>query len=155
MFKISERVLCAFCRLERRVYIKKSIDWTNVLTAALAAVLAMFVVWQQIEPKAVIFFVVFLAMAEVFIRLRWRMSLPCPYCAFDPLLYKIDKEETVKRVKAKLDQVRASGHHLFKTQNPLENLPVVHKNSKEGLGDRRALTPQSGKPEDRILSRQV
>ncbi len=155
MMKISEHVLCAFCRLERRVYTKKSVGWTNVLKAALAAVLLMFIIWQRIEPRAVIFFAIFLAMAEVFIRLRWRMSLPCPHCAFDPLLYKVDREETVRRVITKLNQVRADGRHLFKTQNPLEHLPFVHKNSNDGLRGQGPAAKPSAKTENRILSRQV
>lgn len=144
---VSEKILCAFCKLERRVYFKKSINWTNGLIASAAALLFMYIVWQKIDPRAVIFFVIFLVVAEVFIRLRWRMALPCPHCGFDPLLYKTDRDEAVRRVRSKLDAVRASGRHLFKTQNPLENLPVIHKNSQK---ENRRIAD-----ENRILSKRI
>jgi len=124
-FGLKQKIFCAFCRLERRIYTKKSIDWTNVLLAFLAANLMMFILWQQPDARMIIFFVMFLACAEVFIRIRWRMSLPCQHCAFDPLLYKIDREETVRRVKAHLDQLKSSGAYLMKSQNPFAHLPVM------------------------------
>jgi hypothetical protein len=155
MGKISETILCAFCRLNRRIFVKKSIDWTNVLTAAIAAALLMFVIWQDADPRAVIFFVAFLAVAEVFVRLRWRMSLPCPHCGFDPLLYKLDREETVRRVKAKLDELRTNGRHLFKPQNPLAQLPVIQKKANADLRAPALDEAQSKKSAPRLLSRQV
>src|SRR6185437_7785682 len=110
-------------RLERKVCMKKTSGWTNVLSALLAAFLIMLAVWQTFDPRVVMIFVTFLVAGEVFVRIRWRLSLPCPHCEFDPALYKTDRAETVRRVKAKLAEVRASGSHLFKMQNPLENLP--------------------------------
>ncbi len=85
----------------------------------------MFLVWQRLDPRGVLFFVLFIMGSEVFVRLRWRMSLPCPHCAFDPLLYKTNREESVKRVKARLEQVRSSQKFLLRTQNPFEKLPIV------------------------------
>ena len=128
---LKQKIFCAFCRLERRVYTKKSIDWTNVLLAFVAASLMMFILWQGPDARMIIFFVLFLACAEVFIRIRWRMSLPCQHCGFDPLLYKIDREETVRRVKAHLDQLKASGTYLMKSQNPFAHLPVIENNENE------------------------
>jgi hypothetical protein len=123
MGSLTQKIYCAFCRLERRVYVKKSISWTNVVLSFFAASLLMFSIWQRLEARMVIFFVIFLAVSEVFVRLRWRMSMPCPHCGFDPVLYKTDREETVRKVTEHLAQLKKSGSYLLKSQSPFENLP--------------------------------
>jgi hypothetical protein len=147
MGSLFANVLCAFCRLERKVCTKKSANWTNVLSAMLASTLVMLLIWQTFDPKVVIIFSVFLVVSEIFVRMRWRIAMPCPHCGFDPVLYKTDRKETVRRVKAKLVHVRTSGSHLFKSQNPLERLPVVHQNtSQDGVQKKAPAT---------LISRQV
>ncbi|OFZ12800.1 MAG: hypothetical protein A2Z20_06990 [Bdellovibrionales bacterium RBG_16_40_8] len=128
MKKISQNVYCAFCRLERSVYTKKSINWTNVLLSLLATGLFMNLIWGEVDARAIIIFVFFLSFAEIFIRVRWRMSLTCPHCEFDPILYKTSREKAVFKVRKRLDEVRTSGEYMFKTNNPLHNLPVIVKN---------------------------
>lgn len=53
--------------------------------------------------------------------------MPCPHCAFDPLLYKRDRNLASAQVKAKLDQVKLNGGHLLKANNPFQYLPSVIK----------------------------
>lgn len=125
MKNISQKIFCAFCRLERNVFIKKGISWTNVLLSFLGASLAMFLIWRSLDPRVVVFFVFFVAIAEVFVRTRWRMGLPCPHCGFDPLLYKTNRAEAVKRVKVKLDELRHSGQYLLRQNNPFLHIPSV------------------------------
>ena len=85
----------------------------------------MFAIWRGFDARVTVIFVIFIAVAEVFVRTRWRMSLPCPHCGFDPLLYKTNRPEAVKRVKAKLDDLRLSGKHLLKQNNPFLHIPKV------------------------------
>lgn len=120
-----EQVYCAFCRLERRVHFKKSANWTNVLLSLFAATAFMVVVWQSFDPRMILVFVLCIIASEIFVRIRWRLSLPCPHCGFDPLLYKTNREETVRKVKAKLQQVRQSDRYLLRANNPLEHLPSI------------------------------
>ena len=130
---VSEKIYCAFCRLERRVYPKKNVSWTNVVLAFGCALVLTFVFWGGVDPRAILIFVFLLASADVFIRIRWRMALTCPHCGFDPLLYKRDPDETVKRVKARLDEVRRSEQYLFQAHNPLSRLPAIHAEEKGAL----------------------
>lgn len=134
-----QKILCAFCKIERQVYIKKTVGWTNVGLSFFAASLMMFVIWRGFDPRVVILFVVFLVLSEIFLRMRWRMKLTCPHCGFDPVLYKVNREEAAKRVKAHLDELRASGQYLLKQKNPFQNLPVVKVKSDSS----RALAPES------------
>lgn len=127
MKPLIQKVYCAFCRLERKVYVKKHVDWTNVLWALLVSVLLMVVVWGAFEPKFLVLFAILLSCAEVFVHLRWRMSLACVHCGFDPLLYKMKRERAVAQVKTKLDDLRSTGRHLLRQNNPFENIPVIRK----------------------------
>jgi hypothetical protein len=129
MKNISQKIFCAFCRLERNVNTKKNVDWTNVALSLFAALVAMMGIWGGFDPRVVIVFVIFIAIAEVFVRLRWRMSLPCVHCNFDPLLYKVDRAESVRRVQKRLDYLRHSGQHLLKQNNPFQNIPIVRVDS--------------------------
>lgn len=128
MLRITAKVFCAFCRLERTVYTKKSVDWTNVLVAFIISIFLMYGIWQQPDGRVALLFAFFLATAEIFVRLRWRLSLPCPHCHFDPVTYKNDKELAMVRVKARLDDLKQSGGHLLKQNNPFSQLPVVRYN---------------------------
>lgn len=122
-----KKVYCAFCRLQRNVYAKKHVSWTNVLWSLLASLLLMAAVWANFEPKFLVFFAIFVAIAEVFVHIRWRMAMPCPHCGFDPVLYKTDRAKAAQVVKLKLEQVRASGKYLLRQNNPFEKLPVIKK----------------------------
>ena len=123
MKKTFQKVFCAFCRLERKVCTKKHIGWTNVLLSFFVSIAVMFVVWQKIEPKAVLIFAISLMISEVFVQLRWRLSLPCPHCHFDPALYKRNPEQASQNVKRRLEALKDSGDHLLKANNPFQNLP--------------------------------
>lgn len=120
-----EKVYCAFCRLERNVYAKKHVDWTNVLWSFLVSVLLMLTIWGEFEPKFLVIFTICISIAEVFVHIRWRMALPCPHCGFDPLLYKVDREKAAAIVKENLEKLRTSGQFLLRQNNPFENLPVI------------------------------
>jgi len=146
MKKISQKIFCAFCRLERTVSIKRSVDWTNGLLAFLASLVVMYSAWGRFDARVVIFFVLFLGIAEIFIRIRWRVSLPCPHCDFDPLLYKTDRGLAVKRVQHRLDFLRHSGQHLLKQNNPFLHIPIVRVNSE---------TKKRDLQQPRYLSREV
>lgn len=85
----------------------------------------MTVIWGQFEPKFLVFFAIFISVAEVFVHIRWRMGMPCPHCSFDPVLYKVDREKAAQKVKHNLEKLRASGQFLLRQNNPFEHLPVI------------------------------
>jgi hypothetical protein len=124
-----KKVYCAFCRLQRNVYTKKHVDWTNVAWAFFVALVLMVAIWGEFEPKFLVFFAIFVSAAEVFVHLRWRMALPCSHCGFDPLLYKVDREKAAQKVKFNLEKIRASGQFMLRKNNPFEHLPVIRKDA--------------------------
>ncbi len=52
------------------------------------------------DPRALVLFGLFIGAGEVFTYLRWRMSMSCKYCGFDPVLYKSSPARAREKVKA-------------------------------------------------------
>lgn len=122
MLKLKHNCFCAFCKTPRRIYNKKRMGVLNLLLAALSTWVFMMVVWKQFDPKAIIVFAFFLLLAEVFIQMRWRMSLSCRHCGFDPVLYLKDTTKAVEKVKLHLEKRKQDPKHLL--TRPLD-LPAV------------------------------
>lgn len=146
MANVFKKVYCAFCRLERNVCTQKHIGWTNVLLCTVVSAVFMILLWSTFDPRVIVIFAALAMFAEVFVHLRWRLTLPCPHCAFDPLLYKRNRAEASLRVKTKLDEVKSTGGHLLKANNPFQFLPSVVN----GDRDETAKPKSSG-----LLSKQV
>ncbi|MCB0390978.1 MAG: hypothetical protein KDD58_06800 [Bdellovibrionales bacterium] len=123
MKKISEKVFCAFCKLPRHFYNKKHIDWTNVALSSFCSVVLMFAIWQGFDARIMILFVMCLMVAESFVQIRWRLSVVCPHCNFDPVTYIKDPHLACEKVKKKLESRVESGDYLLSNNNPFKNLP--------------------------------
>ena len=108
----------------------------------------MYIVWGDLEPKAVIVLAVCLMFSEVFVHMRWRMTMSCPHCHFDPLLYKRNRALASANVKARLDELQKSGGHLLKTNNPFQHLPKITREELEKNNTERA-------SKERLLSRHI
>jgi hypothetical protein len=124
MFKTSKRCFCAFCRSPRVVYKKKHVSLIDAFLTLISSLLASFIFWQDVDPRCVVLFAIGLGITEIFIILRWRLSIACPHCGFDPVLYKKSAEKAVLRVKAHMGLRRADPLSVF---SPPPKLPFLHK----------------------------
>ena len=116
---------CAFCKHERIINTQKTISAINLLLCALVAVAMGFIVWNQFDPKTLIIFAGILIMSEIFIKIKWRFSMVCPHCSFDPILYLKDHKKAADRVKIHLD-----GYKEKNIENPMS---VAKKNPFKNL----------------------
>lgn len=82
----------------------------------------MYAIWQDFDPRVMIVFVVCLAFSEAFIKLRWRLSMFCSQCGFDPVLYIKHPNKAAEKVKAHLDRRKEDPKYLL--ARPL-NLPAL------------------------------
>ncbi len=98
--RLHTRCFCAFCKAERRIYTKKHVGLTNVLAAVLLSSAVTFVYWGELDPRGLMLFGLMILGSEVLIYLRWRTSLVCSLCGFDPLIYKRSPAEAAERVRA-------------------------------------------------------
>ncbi len=124
LFGTRKKCFCAFCKSERMVYTKRRINFINILAAAVVSVLTMAVIWQSFDPKVMLFFVFYLALAEAFVQIRWRLNIVCKYCGFDPVLYLKDSDRAALNVKIRLDERKNDPATILKV--PLD-IPFLKK----------------------------
>lgn len=97
--RLRGRCFCAYCKAERKVYTKKHVSLTNVLAASFLAMAITFTQWGAPDPRGLMIFCVFILIAETFVYTRWRASMTCNLCGFDPLIYKRSPEQAALRVR--------------------------------------------------------
>lgn len=122
-----QEIYCAFCKNKRVVYGKKHISFENIFLSLLFSLVVMVISWQEVDARACIVFLLGLIIAEMFIQIRWRVSIVCKNCGFDPVLYTQNTSQAADRVQEHLDLRKQDPDHCFK---PPLNLPVIYP--KEG-----------------------
>lgn len=95
---------CAFCRSPKVYFKRKRLGLLNTAGACVGALALNYVFSRQIEPIAFVIFVVNLFAIELALQIRWRMSLICHECGFDPVIYKRSPEAACQMVKEKIEQ---------------------------------------------------
>lgn len=130
LFSSRKSCYCAFCRSPRKIYRKRNIGLIDVFAALLGANVTMFAIFEEFDPRALLIFVTFLAIAEIFVQVRWRLAIVCPYCGFDPVLYLKDSARAVEKVKVCLNRRKNDPASLL--AKPLQ-LPKLSKERAELL----------------------
>ena len=97
---------------------------SNVVMCLVLSLSLMSVFVQVWDPRSALFFLLALTVSEVFVTLRRKLSLTCPHCHFDPLLYKKSPERACQKVKAHLDAQAGSPMFWMSEKNPLRHLPT-------------------------------
>lgn len=139
-FRQRHNCFCAFCKSRRRIYRKKNISFMNIIASALASVVLMFAIWQEYDPRVMIVFVVCLAISEVFVKIRWRLSVVCRQCGFDPVLYVKQPELAVQKVKAQLDLRKQDPKYLLAKPLNLPAIPAEKAKALENKGKGRLVS---------------
>jgi hypothetical protein len=124
MKRLSRRCYCAFCRKERTVYQKRHLSLVDAALCLFASFCLMLVIWQDFDPKVFVFFAAALGFSEIFVLLRRRMSVPCPHCGFDAVLYKNSQALAAGKVKMHMERRKTEPLSLLA---PPPRLPVVVK----------------------------
>jgi hypothetical protein len=116
---------CAFCKSERQIYRKRHVSFFNIFASLLGSLTAMMLVWQAFDARVIFIFVSFLATAEVFVQLRWRINMVCKHCGFDPVIYLKDQARAAEKVQAFLK--RRKEDPAFLLAKPLNLPPQVKR----------------------------
>lgn len=132
---------CAFCRTPRWIVRRKHVGFANVAISALAAGAAMLAVWGGFDPRVSIFFAGFLAFAEMFIQVRWRLGVVCKTCGFDPILYLKNPSAAAAKVKSRLDARKNDPAALLARPLNLPRLPAERLAEIAELEGRKAKSP--------------
>lgn len=128
--KNKKNAYCAFCKSPRKVYTKKHINFFDIISSAVLAAAIMYLLWHGFDAKVVMIFAFIVGVSDLFIQLRWRASISCPYCGFDPVLYIRNSDMAVQKVKAFLEKKKVDPKYLL--SRPLD-LPTIEPEKARAL----------------------
>lgn len=92
----------------------------------LMSVLLTLGIWHRLDPRGVAIFAAFWVLGELLSFLTWRLSLNCPQCGFDPMLYKRSPAQASQKVRHFYEQRTAradfllTGRALIETQRRIQ-----------------------------------
>ena len=124
---------CAFCKSPRRLYRRKHVGLTNVLTALIGAGAMCELFYGGPDPVGLGYFSFFVISAEMFVYLRWRAALTCRMCGFDPLVYRRDPRAASAQVREFFDRMGDDPKFML-SKSPLVD---VHRRARERDRQRR------------------
>lgn len=124
LFTTSHKVVCVFCKLSRRVYKKREVSIFDISVLLFVTALFAFLVWGGPDLRSLILFMTLAFTLQVFVRMRWRESVKCPHCGFDPVLYKGNASQAAIKVKDFMDSRRGNPKYLLKSQPQIKPLIV-------------------------------
>jgi len=116
--------MCAFCGSKVNVYRKKTSSLLNIFLSGLTALFCHLIFWDQFDARVFLFWVVFLMLGEIFVQIRWRLSIVCRTCGFDPVIYLKNSREAVEKVKIQLERRRTLPQYALA---PPLRLPKISK----------------------------
>lgn len=137
---------CAFCKTPRKVYTKRRINFFNILGSAFGSLVLMYAMFQGFDPRVLLVFVVLLAVSEIFVQFRWRVTIVCRHCGFDPVLYIKNPTAAADKVKIRLERRKNDPASLL---GPALNIATMKKKAEQPLPPSR--TPKKGQR----LSKQI
>jgi hypothetical protein len=121
--RLRDHRFCAFCKTQRRVYIKKHADLTNVVGALLLSLAVTLFAWGGPDPRGFVLFCFAISVSEVFVYLRWRFNVVCSMCGFDPLVYKRSPARASALVK-EFFEANKNDPKFWMTRSPLVKLQM-------------------------------
>ena len=101
----------------------------DVFSLVLFGILLTYVVYKTLDPRGLFFIGILLVIGEAFAQMKWRTSMVCRNCGFDPVIYVRSPEQAGLKIRAFLDKRPESPAHLLR---PPVTLPVKKEKSTKG-----------------------
>lgn len=120
---------CAFCKTKRTIHLKKHVGGVEISLSLLASIVLMFLFFQKFDFRIIPIFALAICFYETLIQIQYRLSLACPHCGFDPILYLKSQQKACEVVKAHLEKRKQDPEALLKAK-PL-NLPKIKKSNQD------------------------
>ncbi len=144
---ISEKILCAFCKLEHRVYLKKEVSAFDFLILLMVTALLAFAIWDGPDLRSMVIFSGLAFLLQIFLRVRFRESVKCPHCGFDPILYKKNPQLAATRVNEYI-ALRKDNPEFMLRPKPLIKPIYLGKDQIKSLLVKPTASPGSLRPDD-------
>ncbi len=149
--RLRGRCFCAFCKADRKVYVKKHVDLTNVVAAVLLAMIVGQAYWGEPDPRALMLFCLTIVGSEILIYMRWRSSLICSLCGFDPVVYKRSPQDAARMVRAFFAE-KQDNPDFWLTRSPLVERKRQMRAQERKAADHKALEAHTLARRSRTLS---
>lgn len=85
----------------------------------------MWSIWQRLEPRGILIFIVVQVCTEIVVHFRWRLSITCKHCGFDPVIYLKDQNRAAEKVKNYLERRKLDPRFLLAPALNLARKPEV------------------------------
>jgi hypothetical protein len=152
LFNSRQACFCAFCGQKRMIYRLRRANLTHFMLSLLISIMFMWSIWQSVEPRGILIFIIVQVFIEVVVHFRWRLSVTCRHCGFDPVIYLKDHNRAAEKVKNYLERRKVDPRFLLSPALNLARKPVVKSQifngSKSGL-------PAQNSNKGRIVSKSV
>lgn len=135
---------CAFCSSQRKIYRYRGVRFFHIAASLLTSFILTLIVFQELDPRGIFLFILLLAAAEIFLRVRWRIHIVCRQCGFDPVLYLKNPSQAADQVKSFIALRSSSAEFLLA---PSLNLPTLTLKKEPSL----TVEPKKGK----LLSQRI
>jgi hypothetical protein len=115
------QTFCAFCKNRHLIYRRKHIGVAFGLLIGAMVTVVTFTLYGDFHPLALVLLLACLTAADLATQLRWRLSLRCPHCGFDPVTYLKDAQRAAEQVKSFVAEKRSEPQSWLKP-DPLRHL---------------------------------
>lgn len=122
---MSHKAFCVFCSLPLKVYNKKHVSFLEISAFFIVSILFTHLVWDSFHYIGILLFCVLVVVTELTYRLRWRGSVKCKGCGFDPVLYKISPERAAQTVQDKMAARKNDPLYMLRPQPKIK--PIIRK----------------------------
>lgn len=94
---------CAFCKTPRKVYAHKHLTILGTMGLVGLGIVMTYVVFASLDIRGLGIVGVLLIIGEMFSQTKWRTSMICHNCGFDPVVYVRNPEQAGLKIKAFLE----------------------------------------------------
>lgn len=152
IFKKSQKLICAFCKLPHRVYLKKEVSVFDIALLFFMTGLFAYAIWGGPDLRSLLIFAGSIFVMQVALRMRYRESVKCPHCGFDPILYKRNHKQAAMKVRSFLEKRKENPEYMLKPQPNIKPIYLSKEEikalDKAGELDLLALKPQQSSTEE-------
>ena len=145
---------CAFCRTPKKTYTRRHLSLMQILFVTLLSVAVTTLIRGTVDQYFLFLLFPQLMIGEMIVRMRYRGSLVCQSCGFDPVTYRRDYKKARSMVKETLEARRNDPSQMLK--KPL-GLPRISAARLERLQELEArveeLRKKSAEGSDVVLLR--
>ncbi|MFN3455338.1 MAG: hypothetical protein ACK41T_10300 [Pseudobdellovibrio sp.] len=112
---------CAFCKNTRKVYTSKHLNFAGIISLVVLSYIVSYLIWGGPDVRGLGILAILLVVTEGFTQLRWRQSMICLNCGFDPIVYLRDPQAAAQKIKDFMKYRAERPEYLLK---PAVHMPV-------------------------------